>query len=400
MKKKVLFAIFSCSLLINFYNMPSSILAYMYESFPDLSQTTVSWIVTIPGLASVAMSFVMGPLLAKISKKAALAGGVALQLLSALIIIFSGGRVFGLVLAGSIISGMVYSVLYTASNAAITEFDSPDQVSKHVSWNYACLYGGIMALIFVSGILAQDGNWVRAYYAYMVAIPVLFYAVAVLPKMEPKKGGVSQTADDSSPKEANVTGGSVITLVLIVVTYVLFWIGSYVLSLNFSSYIITEHHMGTSVEAGTVGTLMSLGAFCATFIADYVIKICRKLTPAVCFILHALLFVAMIYLPNLVVMSVLGFSSGVLCAISSIYGLTVISGSIRKSSTAIGIYSAVPGIGGFVTPYVLSWLNGALNGTFTTKLWIGTVILVIAGIVSVFVMLYAEKTKVRPVEDM
>ncbi|MCD8148905.1 MAG: hypothetical protein LUE92_04915 [Clostridiales bacterium] len=81
-------------------------------------------------------------------------------------------------------------------------------------------------------------------------------------------------------------------------------------------------------------------------------------------------------------------------AVANVYGLSTIASSIPQSETAIGIYSAVPGIGGFVTPFILSAVLGALSGSFLTNLWVGAVVLIAAAILSVYVMNRAEKTKV------
>ncbi|MCD8148906.1 MAG: MFS transporter [Clostridiales bacterium] len=281
--------------------MPSTLLAYIYPSFPDLPQTTVSLIVTLPALASVVMSFLMGLILTKVSKKTVLVGGVALQLLSAIIIVCSGGTVFSMALGGAILSGMVYALIYTASSSAITEYEDPDHASKHLGINYAVMYGGIMILIFVSGILAQDGYWVRAYYAYLILVPILIYCLIALPPM--KAGATAETTHTTDlPRKE---GGSVVTLALIFIVYFAFWIGSYALTLNISSYIITEFQLGTSVEAGTAGTLASLGAFLGGFIASAVVTRLKTYTTAACCIVHALIFIILIYVPNF----------GVVCAV-------------------------------------------------------------------------------------
>jgi MFS family permease len=396
MKKKVLFAIFSCAFCINFYNMPAAILAYMFQSFPEIPQTTVMLVVTLPVAVSVIVSPTVGLILMKLSKKTILLIGIVLQLVCACTVILTNGTVFSLILISTILSGIAFSMLYTTTNSAITEYDTSDTVSKNIGMNTSFMSMGVMTVTFVAGILAQDGNWVKAFYSYFITIPVLIIAVVFLPGMKPKTKDSGSSPDVAANTiEETITGGSVATLVMLVVLYIFFFVGVFSLVLNYSSYVITEFQLGTSVEAGITGTLMSFGGVAGGLLVGSIVKIFKRFAATAAFAVYGLTLLTMILIPNLYLLYVVVFISGIASTAAMVAGITAASSSIKQSSVAVGIFGATLGVGGFLCPFIIAEINRILGGGFITNLWIGVFAFAICAVLGTFIFLRAEKTKVQ-----
>jgi MFS family permease len=393
LKRSSLAGIFACCLVIDFFFLAAVLLPGMFKSFPNLPQSTVMLVITLPSFISIVACMSMGPILLKLDRKYAMMAGVLLQFLSALAILISDGKSFLVLIAASSISGLVFGIVFPAANSAITEYDTPETVKKNVGKIYAFVSAGNAVIMFIGGHLAENGHWPRAYLTFLITIPILFFALFTIPKLPaPTRSLASSTRTSIGLDESS--GGSVLTLVLVCTAFFFFLIGVFSFVLSFSTYIITAHHLGNESQAGTMGVFMSLGAFLGALFMGKISSIFGRYTLTAGCILNVLLYSALVFFPNLLLLYVCGFFNGAATGFCNAFGLVVASKSIRRAPIAIGIYSTLPGVAALFSPTVLGLFKGYLGGDIAANLWIGAISVTIAAVASVIAMNRAERTSV------
>ncbi|MGV9862932.1 MFS transporter [Rhodococcus koreensis] len=391
--KRALFSIFAACLIMDFFMVVSVLLPGMYDSFSHIPKEVVALVISVPSLLAVVTGYAMGPILLKMNRKTAIIVGVGLQSISSAIVLLAGKSSFAVLIFAAALSGIVFGIIFASANSAIAEYDAPDRARKNLGRTYAMFPLGNTVLSYAAGHLAVGGNWPLGYLPLLVVcVPILVFAILALPSMPPAYDrAINTTADE--PQHGVVSGGSTPTLVLILITVFLFVIGGPItLLLNFASYIIVDHQLGTEAEAGTMALFFSLGGFLGAFNSAVLAKPLRAYTLTVACAISVVIVLVIIFIPNLIVLYVCALVSGLAAGLVNAYGLSAVAESIRKAPIAIGAYSTLYSLALFLLP----WVSAALNesGSTTYNFWIGVVPLLIASILGIYVMNRAEKTKV------
>ena len=247
-------------------------IAYIIDSYPNVSADFVSMLITIPGIVALFVSFFIGPLILKYNKKYLLMISVSITLLYFGIFAGVGGRgpFFALVIAAGLI-GVHRGAGSALVNSAVGEFMEPEKraVSLALCSSMMQAGGGIVAIF--GGFIAagNDGaDWPLAHYIGLISIVTIVLFALLMPKKPDQANkteikshfGKSQTSLDTELDEKtsalNIikTGMREISpkVYLIMALHFAFVACMIAFPLYTSIYIISEHQLGTSVEAGLV----------------------------------------------------------------------------------------------------------------------------------------------------
>lgn len=370
--------------------MATSLLASMQAWFPDVSPNLVVMLFTAPTLAHAAVALVLSAVIGRLNKKILVVTGLGSIVFGGVLVVIIGGASFAAALVGVIFCGIGCSLTVTATNTMLVEMN-PTTASTTIAVNNAVACLGSMILTTLAGILAKDGDWTRAYYlCFPSAVTLVLFLV--LYKGSGKSYTSTQAADDNSaaPRSKQIVSVGLFTSVVII--FLLANFGTAAWNANYSTYIITEKAIGTTVETGLINTLASLGGVIGGFlIAGILIKVLKNWTVPV----------SMLFIASPIAAVALGCESIIviyICAFAFMVFYQPVFGELSAAAGklfpggGISFVTAMVGLGSFVGPYVINFVSGLGGGSLTLKFCAGVIFLVIGAIIAIPAMWKVEKS--------
>lgn len=370
--------------------MATSLLASMQAWFPNISSNLIVMLFTAPTLAHAAVALILSAVIGRLNKKMLIVIGLGSIVLGGLLVVLIGGASFATALAGVIFCGIGCSLTVTAANTMLVEMN-PSTASTTIAVNNAVACLGSMILTTLAGILAQDGNWTRAYYlCFPSAVTLVLFLI--LYKGSGKASHVSQATYVGSPEYQPKHIVSAGLFASVVIIFLLANFGTSAWNANYSTYIITEKAIGTTIETGLINTLASLGGVIGGFfIAGILIKVLKRWTVPVSMLFIAAPIVAVaLGCESITVIYICAFTFMVFY--QPVFGeLSAAAGKLFPGG-GISFVTAMVGLGSFVGPYVVNFVSGLGGGSLTLKFWTGVIFLVIGAIIAVPAMRKVERT--------
>jgi len=381
-------AIYIASFLSYQIFITAIILASLYAAFPDVSPNLVILMYSAPSLVSALLSLVMGTFIAKANKKLMLLTGMALIVIGGAAIVFTNGGSFALCLVSAILIGAGYAVITTTANVLLIENNAPEDAPKAIATNAAIGCLGNIILMFLAGVLAQS-NWTHAYYLCFPVI-ISLVIVAVLYKNPEKNAAAAAGADAAAWAEAAQAQPAqkyIGLFSLVIVAFVLVNFCTTAWNTNYSSYVIAEKQIGTTVETGLISTLASVGGVVGGFfVAGPFIKALKNMAAPVAMLLVALpCIMGGLGVNSIVVLYIAAFAFMVFYQV--VYSVMIsTAGKLFPGGAGVSICQGVLGIGAFFAPYILSFCAAPFGGTMTAKFWAGVIFILIAIVISIPVL--------------
>lgn len=375
-EKRNTIAIFLASLFSYQIYMAAGLMASMQLWFSHLSGDTVIAMFTMPTLAQALSALIISPIIGRYSRRLFVILGLLSISLGGVLIVMGGGASFAIALCGAILCGIGYSLTLAATNTMLVEM-YPESASTKVAANCAVGCLGSMFLTTMSGILARDGVWMRAYIlCFPAAIGLILF---LLLYRETDRHAVK--ADESAEKTRGFAGSKLLfACVILVLTLMSFNVASW--NTNYSIYVMNEKAIGGTVQTGLMNTLASLGGVIGGFFAAGLLipRLKWLMVPV------SLLFVA---LPG--VAAALGCESISVFYICSLLFMmfyqpayAVLSEKAGKLLPGAGVsfITAAAGLGSFVSPYLVNLLARGAGGRIETKFAITAAFAIIAALVA------------------
>ena len=256
-------------------------IAYIIDSYPNVSADFVSMLITIPGIVALIVSFFIGPLMLRYNKKYLLIISVSITLVYFGIFSTVGGKgpFFALVIAAGLI-GVHRGAGSAIVNSTIGEFMEPENRATSLALCSSMMQaGGGVAAIFGGFIAAgNDGaDWPIAHFIGLISVVTLILFAILMPKkpdtpkssaLQSSGGGLQSDSDTSDTvSDKKLSAISIIKrdmrkisprVYLIMALHFGFVACMIAFPLYTSVYIISEHQLGSSVEAGLVTTTNTL----------------------------------------------------------------------------------------------------------------------------------------------
>lgn len=399
-QKKAMAILMMISLVMGLHSMTTSLVGYIMTSYPDIPQTTVTSLITIPGLIGVVASFVFGTLAIKISRKFLLAVSATFSTLYFLLFTFVGDKgPFSLLIVAACLVGVSQGTAIPMINSMINEHLGNELSAKYVAWSTALYNVGITVISIVGGNIAAingGANWYNAYYLGFIIIPVLVVFLFLMPKSQ--LAGQQQTAQTEAAAEEPQTSGFIPVKVFAMLGCgILMLIGSGAFVLNYSNYIINEYAIGTSAEAGFAYSIFTVAGVIGGFAYGFTSKALKKWMVPVCYLGGSIGIVAFMMInTNLAGAYICAFCLGFFINTANPYIIGQIMGHTPKKyiSLSMGIFTGGMNIGMYLCPTLNNALGSMFGGGMKNSILAGLCFAAAAAVISVF--LYAlDKKSVR-----
>lgn len=379
-------AILTASLVSTPMYIAPALLDSMYAWFSDINQNVVILLYTAPFLASALIAFVLGPVISRSNKKTIIIWGLSSIITGGVFIVFIGGSFFPFAAVGSIFCGIGYALILNATNTLLVEI-SPVNAAATVAMNTAASALGNMVTMALAGVLARDGNWTRAYLLCFPAIVALILFVILFRDNHRDNSSAQQPISADISQQALFAGNNGGSFILILLIFFLLMIANMNWSTNYSTYVISEKHMGTTVQTGLLSTTSSLGAAIGGFfLAGIVTSRLKRWTVPVCMLIMAVRQICFIMgTESMLVLYITALTA--MAVYPSIHGeITATAGKLIPGGAGVVAINAIQGLSGFVIPYILNFIGIFGDGTTTIQFETGLICLLAGVAIAVPVM--------------
>lgn len=397
------------------YMITQNVRAYIEMEYPNISSVEAAQLISFPTLFGLFTSLIIGFVALKFSKVALLVF-IRTCMLAFAILMIVGGLMhvpFWVYYIGTVLCGISLGGFGPLMNSIIGEiFEENERASRISMYNVFVNLGGVIMLQLSGRIAAgNDGhNWPYAYTLGLwcvVAITVFLIMI--------KKGGYSDNKEARAAriekrKELGLEDeGAAIKVRLkdlpkkvvgfimtIAILHCIFYIGINGYYLNLSNYIITEHQLGTSAQAGNCTSLTRVCLILVQFSYPLWIKLFKDWMIPVGYAFVAV-GLAAAYLLDSSMMGIYcaavcaGIATGLVHASVFAKALNFVPQAFRSisSSVAWGIANAGP----FFATYVYALVNTVIAPGMGAQLIAGIAIACITVVASIiiFVFMFPER---------
>lgn len=390
------------------FYITTSVKAYIGMFYPDVPDTLVTSLISLPTICGLIAAVLVGPVSMKVSKIGLMIFAMASMGVYGLIMFWAGitHAAFGWLVFATVIAGIGQGVFAPLANTLISEnFLSEDRakmIARYNVWENL----GAFVILMVSGRIAAGNDGANWPYAYLLSIAcfatTLFFYIMV------KKAGVhekevapevlaQQSADKVSIKDVPVK--LIVYIVLIALIHCFYYVGINSYYLNVSNYIITEHNLGSSVQSGNAGSIVRAVLVVSTFIFPFWEKILKKwMIPFGYCVPLVGLFLMYNFTDSL--FGIYGCAAcvaiGTSIVHSSFYSRATTHVPLRIVPLAISIMWGIANCGAYIAVYWQAWLAPVLGGGMNGKIIAGMICLV--GVIIASIVAFVVKAPKSQVE--
>lgn len=241
----ILVPVFAFAIFDSAFNSFSSVLALIGEDYPDVNQTTVQMILSVPSLLAIPTMIVSGLLASCVSKRTVGLVAMLIMFMGSMVPWAFGADGIWVIFASSITIGIAQGLLHPLASSVVCETWEEGNRKKVLGFKQAANYLGAAVCTVLVGVLATTG-WRNSYLVYLLLIPAF---VVTLFKMPRGKLDERLFAGRHTMKSIRgiFSGGTVYLLLLFV----------FAAMCQFSFYsniamAVAEKGFGSSVEASQV----------------------------------------------------------------------------------------------------------------------------------------------------
>lgn len=382
-------------LIASFVSAPTSIctalLASIYGWFSDVSPNLLLLCYTLPTLLGGILPMVITPVLGKLQKRYVVFGGLVAIFVGGIIILIAGLSGFGIALLGLSLVGLGQTVVQAGTNLILSE-DDPENANKACSFNFAIYNVGQIICGAVAGVLAAGGEWNRA---YLVCIPAIIGAVIFMTLVKGKSIGTASAPGDEIAENAASVGapaaagstGNFVVLCIIVLLVMISNAGWYT---NYSTYIIDEAKIGTTVQTGLVLSVGNVGGFIGGMLLSPIFsKLFKRWSIPI--------FAVLICAPNIA--AFLGAKSMIVFYITMFMLLgcfiplngEIMAAAYKFKPTLVSFITGWFAVAGFIAPYVLNFCADAMGGALKVKFGVALLCEAVAIVLCIFLVKQLNK---------
>ena len=352
-KGKVQLGIYLVAILMMGVVGIASNLGVIGAHFPELSQTDIQGLMSVPCIVIMVVTLLMGKAMDLVSKKTLTIVAIILFLIGGIAPAYMGSFTAILVLRGVFGVGVgMLQVLCTALVAENYEGAEREKVQGNLT---AFQMIGCAIMVFGGGMLGSKG-WNTGFYIHAIAIVSLIAALVLIPNVKPTKG---VAAEGQSAEKAKM--GSAV--------FFWFFAGFFVFVVgqvfsNSNAFLVADKGLGDSAASGLGMAFFCAGGIVMGLLYGKVASIFGKFTMSFGFLVTAGAYVVI----------ALSSSIGMFYVGCLLYGLGLsvvmpqffISVGSSVPPAAIGMAMSVPtciqNFGQFCSPYIVSPLTGLVGG--------------------------------------
>ena len=352
-KGKVQLGIYLVAILMMGVVGIASNLGVIGAHFPELSQTDIQGLMSVPCIVIMVVTLLMGKAMDLVSKKTLTIVAIILFLIGGIAPAYMGSFTAILVLRGVFGVGVgMLQVLCTALVAENYEGAEREKVQGNLT---AFQMIGCAIMVFGGGMLGGKG-WNTGFYIHAIAIVSLIAALVLIPNVKPTKG---VAAEGQSTEKAKM--GSAV--------FFWFFAGFFVFVVgqvfsNSNAFLVADKGLGDSAASGLGMAFFCAGGIVMGLLYGKVASIFGKFTMSFGFLVTAGAYVVI----------ALSSSIGMFYVGCLLYGLGLsvvmpqffisVGSSVPPAAIgmAMSVATCIQNFGQFCSPYIVSPLTGLVGG--------------------------------------
>ena len=357
------------------------------------SPTTVQTAFTIPSLMNIPSVLIVGRLSSITGNKAPLIAGVCTVLISGLTPLFFELS-FPMFIVVMAVMGLGTGTIMSTSVGLIAEHFEGVEQSNLMGMQSAFINIGAMIFAFVGGLLT-GGDWRTAFAIYLLAVPILFICLILIPKDKPVKkiGGL---------KNKNRTKIIISKEVFIVaaMSFLVFLTTTGVYTAN-TALLIVERNLGEPAVANFASTIMTGSGIVVGVLYGFISKACKNFILPLGYLLFAcgtLLLgsatsVLMIYIGSVII------GAGMSTALPA--GLFRCARSVESGSAtfALSIFVSSIGAASFFSPMIMNPVARAVaDGSIHSRYIVGGIFAVAMAVLALIYVQISDHKKKKHID--
>ena len=241
---KILVGLYAAIMTMMGVNIPISVLSPISDEFPEVSETVVQMIVSVPGFLAIASNLLFSKLAYKFYKKHVAVACILLFVAGGLIPFFFHGSIIFLLLS-SCLAGFAMGGVQNSCSALICDcFDGDKRTTVMGLSSVFIGMGGAILTIVASNLGAI--KWYYAYLTFLCLVPLMILAIIFLPRgiLEEKPTKSNRARISTMIKWCCVFGFFMYTV-------------SQLFNSNISM-LVSERGIGSTAMAGTITTIYTI----------------------------------------------------------------------------------------------------------------------------------------------
>jgi MFS family permease len=324
----MLFAVFNTA-----FNSFSSVLSDISARFPEVSATTIQMIITFPSMMGIPVSLLAGILASYVTKKRLVIFALTSQFIGGILPVFSHDSIYMVFLSCAFI-GIGQGFMISCSSAILAEnFDGTTRGTA-MGLQQVATSLGIMGLTILTGRLSTIA-WYRAYYVYLITLPIIVLVLIFLPK--------GKTDDKLVGKGVGFSGLKAIFNPGTIYYFILFF---FLAACQFAFYTnigmsVTTKGLGNASAIGIATAWNPLATVAIGFLYGFILRIFKKYTLMTAMIVLSAAFIILTWAPSLSVIAFGGIIFGVGAGLQQASALFYVTEAAPKTSTALTISIAL-----------------------------------------------------------
>ncbi len=371
---RVIIGSYLISLILTSRTSISLVLAQIAGQFPNMSSASVQFVFTLANGAGMIGSIIAGALSSKMSKKSIL---ILLMIIASIggILGYLGYTSIALLYVASLILGIGIGGADPISNALIAEGFEDDSRAKWMGFKSVFVSVGGIFTTLLAGIIAVK-HWQNVYLTFLLAIPMLFVAIFLLPN-----GSIVEK--NTQNKEKTTSGGRLLNpqIIKIYIVNLLIAISWVVYNSNVSFLL-----QGNTTQAGSTTMCFMAGMTVAGLFVVPTKKLFKEnavtLSVAICALS---LWILTQSTGNIVLICIGAALLGIGYCMYFAHSMTILPnvatrGTLTKTIT---YFSVISTLGTLIHPYLITAPIDLFNGSVLLRFYVCAIIMSIAAIISI-----------------
>lgn len=394
-QRKVMIGICIYAFVWLMYHLTMVTKAYIGSAYPEISETMIANLVTLPNLAGIIASFVIGPIALKRSKSKIAMTALFSVFLYCIIFYFNGlfHGPFWLYIVACVFAGYGQGSYIPMLNGIINEHFPIDQIGDRIANYNVAINIGAVIILQAGGIIASLNGGTAWYNAYILGVFVLISLV--LFSIVCKKTDIDTPTikiENSNQSTIKDLPKSIIFWVFVMgIVHCFFYVTQYAFNTNVSTYIITEYQLGSATQVGTATSLTRFSLVIFTALYPFIRKKLKDWMIPIGYLSVGIGLTIMIVSQSLISVYIcacfIGLSTSL--AHSTLYAKAGEFVPNNLVPVAMSLVWGIANIGSATSVYILDFFANLIGGTMLEQMLVGIIISIIIAIFSVY--LYVKK---------
>lgn len=336
----------------------SSVLAVLWEMYPDVSRTGIQMVLALPSLTSVPATLLTGFLTSYVRKKTIAEIALVFLLVGGLAPAVTSAPHISLLFVSSALIGVGQGLLHPLASMLVCQYwEDKSERSRVLGFKQALNYLGAAVVSLLVGFLAL-AQWNFAYLIYVGVVPVLVITALRLPKGDLEDHLVDKTHRAEGLRKLLTPALAYACFMFCIVSVFNFAFQSNI------AMLISEKGFGEIVNTAAITSILQVASFVVGILYGKIAKVFRNYVLLPGLALQAIGFFVVAFAPAMPLVFVGSAVFGIGAGIQYVTTLYSTSKSVDQSvvSMALSLVLALTSLGFSLSPLVVEGVKGMLFG--------------------------------------